>query len=261
VLGVYAEYKREFGESVTTFLGVRYDDYDDMGDTTNPRCGLIYAAPFDAKLKLLYGKAFRAPALNELYQNSPVQRANPDLDPETVETIELVYMQKIGEKVQTSLTYFYNNVEDIIVPMTSGLVEQFVNGEGADIRGIEYEVNATPVKELLMRVTYTHIFSDTSPNAFEKFGSIVLNYHKEDWNFNINGVYRDKMDALLQQQGSYFLFNTKFSYRVTNNLTANVAIKNVFDEDYDTYGFQLQQFNYEVPNRGREWRIGVEVGL
>jgi outer membrane receptor for ferrienterochelin and colicins len=256
IWGIYAEYKKQLGDDLTTFLGARYDEHDDFGNTTNPRCGIIYDATFDAIFKLLYGKAFRAPTLNEL-----INGRNPDLEPETIETIELVYIQKIGKIINTSLTYFYNDVEDIIITLASGTVERVENGGEADIRGIEYEVTATPVKELLMRVTYTHIFSDTSPNAFEKSGSIVLNYHKEDWNFNINGIYRDKMDALLQQQGSYFLFNTKFSYRVTNNVTANVAIKNVFDEDYDTYGFQLQQFNYEVPNRGREWRIGVEVGL
>ena len=53
--------------------GLRYDDYNDFGDTWNPRLALVWAARHDLTAKLLYGEAFRAPSFAEFRnQNNPV---------------------------------------------------------------------------------------------------------------------------------------------------------------------------------------------
>lgn len=46
--------------------GIRYDHYSDFGSTTNPRFALIWATTDSITTKLLYGRAFRAPAMAEL---------------------------------------------------------------------------------------------------------------------------------------------------------------------------------------------------
>jgi outer membrane receptor for ferrienterochelin and colicins len=64
--------------------GVRYDHYSTFGGTTNFRAALIYH-PFDkTNLKLIYGTAFRAPNLYELYYHDwgGTQKANRHLNPE-----------------------------------------------------------------------------------------------------------------------------------------------------------------------------------
>ena len=74
---------------------MRYDHYDTFGGTTNPRGALIYQ-PFDmTTIKLLYGTAFRAPSPFELYYNdgNVTQKSNPNLQPENIETYELVLEQ------------------------------------------------------------------------------------------------------------------------------------------------------------------------
>lgn len=49
---------------------VRYDDYSDVGDTTNSKFGLSWK-PVDAlKLRASYGTSFRAPLITQIYGNS-----------------------------------------------------------------------------------------------------------------------------------------------------------------------------------------------
>lgn len=72
--------------------GLRYDHYSDFGSTTNPRLALVWETTPVITSKLLYGKAFRAPAFRELYTiNNPNSLGNPNLKPETIDTWELAF--------------------------------------------------------------------------------------------------------------------------------------------------------------------------
>lgn len=69
--------------------GVRYDNSSDFGSSLNPRIGLVWRAAPGLTTKFLYGKAFRAPSFQELYQqNNPVALGNPNLEPEHIQTLE-----------------------------------------------------------------------------------------------------------------------------------------------------------------------------
>jgi iron complex outermembrane receptor protein len=68
---------------------VRYDNSSDFGSTLNPRVGLVWRAAPGLTAKFLYGKAFRAPSFQELYQqNNPVALGNSNLEPEHIQTWE-----------------------------------------------------------------------------------------------------------------------------------------------------------------------------
>lgn len=47
-------------------LAARYERYDDVGDTTNPKLGLIWRPSPDVRLRATYGASFRAPSLTEV---------------------------------------------------------------------------------------------------------------------------------------------------------------------------------------------------
>ena len=51
----------------TLTAGLRHDHYSDFGNTLNPRLALVWEAAYDVTAKLLYGTAFRAPSMTELY--------------------------------------------------------------------------------------------------------------------------------------------------------------------------------------------------
>lgn len=86
-LGVFAQDEVRLSEELTLSAGLRHDDYETFGGTTNPRLALVHADE-ESAWKLIYGTAFRPPNAYELYYTSPgVQKANPDLEPETIETM------------------------------------------------------------------------------------------------------------------------------------------------------------------------------
>ncbi len=103
----------EDGLSVTA--GIRYDDYDDVGSSTNPRLGMVWIPREDLYFKLLYGEAFRAPNFSELYIDSnPVQEGNIDVRPEEITTIEWLVGYDFNSNIRSSVTLFHIKAEDLL---------------------------------------------------------------------------------------------------------------------------------------------------
>lgn len=74
-------------------FGNRYDDYSDFGGQNSPRLGIIWLPNTNMSFKLLYGEAFRAPIAAEIVGTGTFQ-GNPELNPETTDTLELAYTYK-----------------------------------------------------------------------------------------------------------------------------------------------------------------------
>ncbi|QBG37213.1 TonB-dependent receptor [Litorilituus sediminis] len=95
--------------------GIRYDYYDDFGSTVNPRLALVWEMSQSISSKLLYGRAFRAPAFDTLYAiNNPVGLGNPNLEPETIDTIELSLNQHLSQDLSWSANLYTYESENLI---------------------------------------------------------------------------------------------------------------------------------------------------
>lgn len=95
--------------------GARFDHYSDFGATVNPRLALIWQTRFDFTTKLLYGHAFRAPSFAEFYNvNNTVALGNPNLKPETIDTVELVFDYHPLNDLHSSVSVFRYTMDDIV---------------------------------------------------------------------------------------------------------------------------------------------------
>jgi iron complex outermembrane receptor protein len=144
--GVYLQGEIRVLTNLLFNAGARYDYYESFGDTVNPRLALIYD-PFKNEksvFKAIYGTAFRAPNFFELL-------FDPNLNPETITTYELVYEQQIGSHFRSSLSGFYNQIDDLI-SFNQGT---FSNVEGAEAKGLELELASSWPGGLQGRISYT----------------------------------------------------------------------------------------------------------
>ncbi len=162
-------------------------------------------------MKVLYGQAYRAPSLTELYQNSPIETSNRNLQPEEVETIELVFGKDFGSKTQTTLTYFHNTINNVIrgVLQPGPGTLQRVNEGRVTIHGMEWELTTTLTEKLKIIANYTHIFSGMSDDAFQDSATLNASYKTGKWRFNINAIARNEMARVLPDQGSFYLLNAR----------------------------------------------------
>ncbi|NRF70313.1 TonB-dependent receptor [Aquincola sp. S2] len=135
----YAQDEWSFARDWTLTAGVRHDQFSDFGGTTNPRVALVWDARLDLTAKLLYGRAFRAPSFIELYSiNNPVNRGNPNLRPETIETLEAALAWHARPDTRVNLSLFRYDMGQIIRLSEASLFNNTGSQRG---RGAEVEVN------------------------------------------------------------------------------------------------------------------------
>lgn len=134
---VFAQDEIALTQRTTLTAGARFDVYESIGGELSPRVALVHAPDDCTAYKLLYGQAFRAPNSYELYFASP-QAAN--LDPEHIETIEVVAERSFDDGWRAAASLFHYEMNDLIAQVTdlSGALI-FDNVDEVQADGIELE--------------------------------------------------------------------------------------------------------------------------
>ena len=145
--GVYVQDEWTLGDSVTATLGLRLDRNNVTGNDLSPRAALIWQATPDTILKALYGRAHRAPNVYErdFDDDGESQIANPDLEGETIDTLELVIDQRVGRNLNLRGSLYQWSMQGLVTLGTepvSGL-SQYQTGEDVKARGVELSADKT----------------------------------------------------------------------------------------------------------------------
>lgn len=144
--GIYAQDEWSISPTVTATLGLRLDRNSLTGTDLSPRAALIWKATSDTTLKALYGRAHRAPNVYEReFDDGLSQVANPSLDGETIDTLELVMDQRIGANLLVRGSLYQWSMKGLITLGTdtvSGL-SQYQSGEDVEAKGMELSADKT----------------------------------------------------------------------------------------------------------------------
>lgn len=105
----------------------------------------------------MYGRAFRAPALVDLFSSSnPVTLGNPNLKPESIDSYELAFTDNVSASLLYTANVYYYSIADLItyVP-TSGGAFQAQNSGRRHGSGLEMEVDYSPVDTLRLLLNFS----------------------------------------------------------------------------------------------------------
>jgi iron complex outermembrane receptor protein len=248
--------------------GVRYDHYDSFGEAVNPRLACVYDHAGMTTLKLLFGKAFRAPNVNEFYYEDDglTSKINPDLNPETITTYEVVCEQRIRRNWRGSVAVFRNEVNDLIdmVQDPEDSLYYSANLDEVTANGAEFSVDGQVGEKTRARASYTYAKTEDKAtgeplnNAPEHLGKLNLTVP----------VIRDRVRAGGETQyvsrrnsvggetlGGLWLVNvTLFSATLVEGIELSASAYNVFDSNYrDPTSGDLDA----VEQDGRTFRLKV----
>jgi iron complex outermembrane receptor protein len=244
--------------------GFRYDQYGDFDPSFDPRVALIYNPFKGSTLKAIYGTAFRAPNFSEL--------SFPNIKPERITGYELVYEQEIGPRLRSSLSGFYNDMNDLIV-FDSGSFTNF----NANTRGLELALETSWPSGIRGSASYS--FQETrnnsvswempdSPNHMVKFnlsvplykdrifGGAELLYTSDRRSLhNTTDPFGQPITVQGADAGGYAILNlTLFSQNLLKNLEVSASVYNVLDRRYSDPAshFHVQD---TIEQNGRSFRI------
>ncbi|MCG2722707.1 MAG: TonB-dependent receptor, partial [Thermodesulfovibrionales bacterium] len=235
--------------NITLNAGIRYDHYRNFGGTTNPRLAVIYNPYQQIFLKLLYGRAFRAPNVYELYYNDSgnTMKANPHLDPETITTYEIVLEYFFKNTFFITVSGYDYKIKNLISQQSDpadGLLV-FRNVEEIEAKGIEFAMKGK-WEGLEGKISYTRQEAENartgecltnSPKHLAKL-NLIVPLIKEKLFLGLEEQYMSKRKTLENRYtDSLFITNlTILSQKLAKGLEVSGSIYNLFDEKYSDPG-------------------------
>jgi len=265
IVGIYGQYQQRILEKTHLTLGGRLDHFSNVGSQLSPRFALVHEVNDHHSFKLLYGEAFRAPAESELnLLNNPVILGNPNLNPETIQSSELIW---VGQWRDTgvSLGYFESRFKDAIVQVNSGNTRIFENSDQEPSKGFELELSHQLAENWLLRSAFTNMVEtpELSFSESDQLASLMINYKYSNWNANLNASYHGAQEtAATSSDGKritlddYWMLFAKLQTTFNSDWQAFVQVKNILDKQYVTPSASID-ISGGVPNRGREILTGV----
>jgi len=263
--GVYVQDEIAVSKSVALNLGLRRDQYQVFGGSTNPRAAIIFNPGEHTTLKALFGDAFRAPTVYELYYGS---HANPDLIPEKIRTFEGVVEHYARQNLRLAgSVYKYLISELVSVNTTTNLFE---NVDRVEAQGIEIELDKT------FRSGWGLMYSSTLQDTRDAETQRLLTnspHHLAKLNMHVP-LKGERLSAALEAQytsrrlnlggdytPSFTIVNlTLLSRQIAKGLEISASVYNLFDTTYFDPGSEhhLQDM---LQQDGRNYRLKITWGF
>lgn len=164
-IGIYAQDQYQVNEKSEFTFGVRFDHYNDFGNTTNPRAAWVYQLSDTVTSKVLYGTAFLSPSIYQLYaKNNPVRLGNSELEPETIKTLEGSLIFQLDQDEELSINIFQNR-RDSIIKLVNGQYQNDGRQKGVGLE-VEYKNDITNLWSIRGNMSFVRsIDSDTNTQA------------------------------------------------------------------------------------------------
>lgn len=290
--GVFTEGRQSlFNKKLLLSAGLRYDYFEneifetpgiavvrprkeDL-DNVAVRGGLVYKFTDNLSLKGNAGRAFRAPAPDELatdYVSEGIHYiGNPDLKPEKSISYDIGGYYAKGP-IRSELTFFHTEFKDKILCYYDGLLkaQTFKNVDGATIQGVEggfsYDFGLASGLKVFLKpfanITYHTRYSSKDEIEIKKYGKTLLYIPKwtaafgvmagqKKWNARIivNHTGDERVIDFghpiypVIEKADFTVINLKGSYRPIKNLEITTSIKNLLDRAYEYVQY------YPMPKR------------
>ena len=155
-LGFFVQEEKKLSPHWSLDLGARYDLTTYRKNFVSPRAALIYQPSDQWSYKFLFGRSFRNPSAFQLFYGDGFSAvANPDLRPESANTVELDIERKLGRRmnlVAAGYSYWLNNFIEAVFT-DAGLI-QYQNLGKVHASGVEIEINGRPFNWLETTASY-----------------------------------------------------------------------------------------------------------
>lgn len=268
-LAIYLQDEVAVHKTLLFNIGVRHDHYETFGGTTNPRVAMIFNPRKKTTLKLVYGRAFRAPTPYELYWRQPgATKSNPLLSPETTNTTELVLEQFLGKRYRVTATNFHYKINGLITQQTDPADGLLVyNNLGKVVgKGMEFEVSGKWPNGLEGGIAYTFQNSRNlemgaalrnSPKHLAQYNMMAPLFNKKTF-AGINVLYMSKRRTGAGNfTDGFFVTNlTLFRKELRKGFVFSSGIYNLFNKRYGDPGSE-EHVQDIIQQDGRSFRFKV----
>ncbi len=275
---VFGQDDWEVTKRITLLSGLRVDSHSLYSTYLSPKIAIMYKPELFSRIRLSYGRGFRAPSFKELFLDFTYLqvgyhiRGNPDLEPEISNSYSLDIERWNSGRYHSRINLFYNHIHNLIDYVSDGYDELNLhqwktdNIHRARTQGMEMDFTWFFTPNVEWAVGYSYLDSWDVDNE----SPINLKAkHKGNSGFRCLLPFEISMNVRVQYIGEryygeeglmegelveewlddYMLLHTNFSIPVMKYFELNAGVKNITDVYDEVWG----------PMPGREWYVGLRI--
>ena len=262
----YIQDNWQLNDRLLLIPAVRYEHNSMFGSSVTPKIGATYSFSPNTRLKLNYGRGYKAPTISELYMDwypgvMPMrQLGDPNLQPEKSVNFD-IGIEADNDKSFGKLTYFRNSVSNLIemqqvsAARVYPVIYQWTNVGRAQIEGVEAEYGYHLNENWSIKVTHNYLDAkDTSNNSRlssrAKNTTIFQLVYDDKQADNFTATIWDKIYGDYHYQGADYSYNVlgiSLNKNWNGNFSTYLSVENLLNRKVDPL--------YEW---GTSWRLGAE---
>lgn len=275
-----------FNENLIIIFGARYDKFDlDSGskdtakdvsfDHFSPKGGIVYKIMDIFRIRGNAGKAFRAPNADELTLYLPtsygIYSGNSDLKPETATAYSAgfdIYPEYINAGATYSMItarnfityqyshndsedndwYIYENIENSRMKT----IDCYISLQAGRLLKLPLDIDISSSATFNMEYKNTDTDKELPFIADREVKSSVRTAYR-DYSFMLSHVYVGHEHLKYEgEKGSFYFFDLTFNYTISQNISAEIGIFNLTDEDYEWVDkYPMPERNYKIGITGK----------
>ncbi|MTI59355.1 MAG: TonB-dependent receptor [Firmicutes bacterium] len=253
--------------------GTRYDDHSIISGYSTSRLSVNREINSDTNFYLSWGQVVKAPLVEDLFSDSEYMVGNPDLNPETGDTVTIGLNTELGKGTRLQTSIFGSQLEDAIDYGTSDdgrTIAVNVDHQrkyGADIslsRQLSYRWNLSLGYSYLKIENkdgtdsdYFKDFDNSKPHGYH----MNLRYDQDNWNAGLIMQAADGRSLERFSSESYITLDMVVNYRLNKNTKFILKGNNLTNESYEvrSSGSWIEPGGYPMP--ARNIYLGLEVSI
>jgi outer membrane receptor for ferrienterochelin and colicins len=170
-----------------SFLGGgRYDVFGDVSDPAVPgkhrdfhkltkRFSAVYRPRRDLSVKAMYGESFLAPMWMQIYSGNLAFYGNPDLEPESSNSVNLILNYEDRRKVSATLDVFSTQVKNLINSASAAFLgtgaARYFNMAEERVQGYELSARYLLTHWIKLNGSYSYLTTDNKHTSSYPLGS------------------------------------------------------------------------------------------
>ena len=253
--------------------GVRYDQNTSFGDQLSPSLSTSWQIARLLAAYANFGRAYRAPTINELYWSDPYAVGNSDLKPEQSESYEA------GARISaswfsSSLALYRRDTRDMIKWYSDPSTRLWTNSNLDRVRadGAELALTVRPINRTSLEASFSRCRARVLSDGGHELGYTPLNTANLKFslanlplgpslglNWQFSAVYRDRQLVRPADQWgpgselpSHMVCGQTLSFRISD-ARIFYRVDNLWNHEY-----QLRQ-GYPMPRRNQAFGISIEL--
>lgn len=261
---IFIEDRWKLPHNWTLSAGTRYDDHSESGGNLTSRLTANREINSVTNVYASWGEYVKNPTLAQLYSNTQFWKGNPNLQPETGESITVGMNTELADGTKLQASVYRSEIKNAIY---WDWVDRYGNLDNETRRGLDISLTKklspqwnvsggysyAKIESTTTMVKYSPAVRNSQPNGYR----LNVEYDQDRWNTNLTLRRATGRDLTKFTSKAFTTLDMIVNYKFNADTRAYVKGYNLTNEAYETIG-ALWGNAGEYPMPSRSFYVGVE---